>query len=252
MLQHRPADIRAAEHALATTTLEYTKSLKARPDRPPTKRRKLGASKKLQAKQGASDSQEHEDTFHYIGYVPAQGHVWELDGLRASGPLDVGELPQASVRQGWMDIVRPALQRKMQSVQGAADGRYNLLAIVDDRYEKASDALEMLKRERNALERRLGEVCPDGWKEKMDKVMVEKAGRAFETSLQPSAPGRIFAQGFGARKMEQDVRVLDMPDRNLGSAWESCVRTALEGKRAVEEEVTAAMRANVSPRLSVK
>ena len=164
-----PADIRAAEHALATTTLEYSKALKARPERPPAKRRKVSTPKKSQAKQTAdlNEPHKHEDTFHYIGYVPAHGHVWELDGLRASGPLDVGELPQVSGRQGWMEIVRPALQRKMQSVHGEADERYNLLAIVDDQYEKATDSLEILKRERNALERRLGEVHPEGWKDKV-------------------------------------------------------------------------------------
>ncbi|EKM51297.1 uncharacterized protein PHACADRAFT_177948 [Phanerochaete carnosa HHB-10118-sp] len=240
----RPVDIRAAEHALARTTLEYAKTLKARPEGYPAKRRKLGTPKKSQTKQSASDSQEREDTFHYIGYVPTHGHVWELDGLRTNGPLDVGELPQASGRQGWMDIVRPALQRKMHSVQGVADGRYNLLAIIDDRYEKASDALEMLKRERNALERRLDEANPDGWKDKADKELVEKADKVFETSLQSSAPGQTFVRDFGARKMELVMRVLDMPERNLDTAWGSCVRSAIEGKRAVEEEVTSAKRAN--------
>lgn len=164
-----PADIRTAEHALASTTLEYTKTLKAHLERPQTKRRKVSTPRKTQAKQTAdlNESQQREDAFHYIGYVPAHGHVWELDGLRASGPLDVGSLPQTSGREGWMEFVRPALQRKMQSVSGEADGRYNLLAIVDDRYEKAADSLEMMKRERNALERRLAEVHPDSWKEKV-------------------------------------------------------------------------------------
>ena len=93
--------------------------------------------------------------------------MWELDGLRAAGPLDVGELdndaPGAASRAGWMDVVRPALQRRMQTVLEGADGghiQYNLLALVDDAYLRASDELEMLKRERAALERRLDEVFP--------------------------------------------------------------------------------------------
>ena len=119
--------------------------------------------------------------YHFIGYVPAYGKVWELDGLK-SGPLEVGELPiQPPVTPrftasqslstlnsaGWMDVVRPALRMKMEKYGGAAEGgnniRFSLLAIVDGLYEKASDELEMLKREWIALERRLGV----GWEEKV-------------------------------------------------------------------------------------
>ena len=55
----------------------------------------------------------------------------------------------------------------MEKYGGAAEGgnniRFSLLAIVDGLYEKASDELEMLKREWIALERRLGV----GWEEKV-------------------------------------------------------------------------------------
>ena len=104
--------------------------------------------------------------------MPAHGRVWELDGLRAAGPLDVGEIgADADSRAGWMDVVRPALQRRMQTVLegGSGEGhiQYNLLAIVDDAYLAASDELELLKRERAALERRLGESFPEGWEDKV-------------------------------------------------------------------------------------
>ena len=68
-----------------------------------------------------------------------------------------------------MDIVRPALQRRMQTVMqsGAEHIQYNLLAIVDDPYLKASDELELLKRERAAIERRLAQSFPDGWSDKV-------------------------------------------------------------------------------------
>ena len=126
--------------------------------------------------------EDTEEVYHFIGYVPAYGKVWELDGLK-SGPLEVGELPNqppvcsiachslpevsASNSAGWMDVVRPALRMKMEKYGGAAEGgsniRFSLLAIVDGLYEKASDELEMLKREWIALERRLGV----GWEGKV-------------------------------------------------------------------------------------
>lgn len=96
--------------------------------------------------------------------MPAYGKVWELDGLK-SGPLEVGELSPPT--SDWMNVVRPALRMKMEKYGGSAEGgsniRFSLLAIVDGMYEKASDELEYLKRERMALENRLGV----GWEEKV-------------------------------------------------------------------------------------
>jgi ubiquitin carboxyl-terminal hydrolase L5 len=65
-----------------------------------------------------------------------------------------------------MDIVRPVIKMKMRKYGGGADGgdiRFNLLALVDDHYQSASDELELLKREKIALERRLDAAYPDGW-----------------------------------------------------------------------------------------
>ena len=135
-------------------------------------------------KEESANEDVEEEVYHFIGYVPAYGKVWELDGLK-SGPLEVGELPMSSPTTklstadqsqpelplpnsvGWMDVVRPALRMKMEKYGGAPEGgdniRFSLLAIVDGLYEQASDDLEMLKRERIALERRLSR----GWEEEV-------------------------------------------------------------------------------------
>ena len=158
--------MRGAYHAVAKTTLESAKSKAKASSSTPAKKRKTASSKNVNPESFAA--------YHYIGYVPAHGRVWELDGLRARGPLDVGEIhadaADSGSRAGWMDVVRPALQRRMQRVlAGGGEGhiQYNLLAIVDDAYLDASDELELLKRERAALERRLGEFFPEGWEDKV-------------------------------------------------------------------------------------
>jgi ubiquitin carboxyl-terminal hydrolase L5 len=145
-------------NAVATTTLEEAKKA-TKP--PPAKRRKTTTTKKVKAQPSGTDA---EESYHFIGYVPYAGKVWELDGLK-SGPLEVGEIPAESSR-GWMDVARPALRRKMQKY---GDVRVNLLAIVQDQYEKLSDELEMLKREKTVFERRLNEEYPNGWRDKVIK-----------------------------------------------------------------------------------
>jgi ubiquitin carboxyl-terminal hydrolase L5 len=120
------------------------------------------------------DSSDEEETYHFIGYVPAYGKVWELDSLK-SGPLEVGELDYRTVQSvdgkppsSWMDVARPALRMKMQKYGGGSSEsgniRFCLLALVEGVYEKASDEWEYWKRERRALERNL----EAGWEEKVN------------------------------------------------------------------------------------
>jgi len=147
------------------------------------------------------ESEEEEETYHFIGYVPAHGKVWELDGLK-SGPLEVGELPlpgpsssnpipTPNPNVGWMDVARPALRMKMEKYGGSGnDGsniRFSLLAIVDDVYMKAHDDLELLKRERLTLERQL----EPGW-----ELLVSES--VFQTILpvSDSIPCRLTQQSL--------------------------------------------------------
>ncbi|KAI8995234.1 cysteine proteinase [Trametes punicea] len=246
----RPADIRGAWHALAASAVESAKSKAKATASPPSKKRKTTASSSRSRRKSASArSEERLDAYHYIGYVPAQGRVWELNGLRSAGPLDVGEIDSdnPTSRAGWMDLVRPVLQQRMQTMlQSEAEHiQYNLLAIVDDPYLRASDELEMLKRERAAIERRLDQCFAEGWSDKVDPALLASASEAFATTLRPSAQGsgKVFALDFGARKMEKELATLDMPERKLVPAWESCVRAALSAKVAVEEEIEKSRRA---------
>ena len=211
----RPADIRGALNALTITSLLAqraklkSKSTTDPSQPPPAKRAKTNGSPvkpkptttksskgkekaKPQNRKTKGEDQEEEEggaeeTYHFIGYVPAFGKVWELDGLK-SGPLEVGELPichdqppQASSSSsqpqpqqpqspvGWMSTVRPALRLKMSKygaspTESSSNIRFSLLAIVDDAYESASDEFEFGKRERAALERRLDGAGCEGWR----------------------------------------------------------------------------------------
>ncbi|KAI0693067.1 hypothetical protein BC835DRAFT_1416146 [Cytidiella melzeri] len=250
----RPADIRGAQHSVAKSTLEYAKKQRAAARKeasgPPAKRRKTVLVSPRKEKEAQTDNMQ--ESYHFIGYVPRDGRVWELDSLRPGGPLEVGDFSSneltagAPPHKGWMDIVRPAIKRRMHHLMasGSENISFNLLAIVDDRYEKASDELEMLKRERIQLERRLNEAFPDGWSEKVQADLYASRSSIFETSAQSQKPGPTFARNFASRKLTQDMSVLDMPQRNLVPAWETCLRAAMSAKVAVEEELANAARAH--------
>ncbi|KAF9472727.1 cysteine proteinase [Pholiota conissans] len=267
----RPSDIRSSLSSIATATLDAIKrkekqrkeeAAAAKP--PPAKRAKLTKAPtkrkpKPKGKKKAADTETEEDTYHFIGYVPAHGKVWELDGLK-SGPLEVGELPTPPTHtyhtrsssssstqpidpestHGWMDIARPALRMKMDKYGGSGSDnsniRFSLLAIVDDGYMTASDELELLKRERATIERRL----EMGWDARVDQALLSAALTAFEL---PHS-GRTYAPDFGARKMERDMEIMKLGPEELLAAWEECVRKAVAAKVGVEDEYSKGVRAN--------
>jgi ubiquitin carboxyl-terminal hydrolase L5 len=75
ILVSSPADLRGARNALATNTLEALKTKK--PRGPKSSSPKKSKTPKPAAK---SDTIEEnvEESYHFIGYVPAFGKVWEL------------------------------------------------------------------------------------------------------------------------------------------------------------------------------
>lgn len=75
------------------------------------------------------DKDDKDDAFHFIGYVPHKGKVYELDGLQ-EGPIEIGTIGDA----GWLSTVKPEIQQRMQKYQteGSGEIRFNLLAITDD------------------------------------------------------------------------------------------------------------------------
>lgn len=129
---------------------------KRRPGRPP-KSQTPNSEKAKEKPEDVADPIE-TPTYHFIGYVPAFGKVWELDGMK-SGPLEVGELASESSRDGWMDVARPALRIKMAkyggSGQAGSDIRFSLLAIVQDAQSKLTDELEYLRKDKEKIERLL-------------------------------------------------------------------------------------------------
>lgn len=173
-LHSSPADIRASLNAIAIDTLNRKKkgsqssSAKGRTG----KQQKSGTSKSGKPRKQEKINEEQNPTYHFIGYVPAFGKVWELDGLK-SGPLEVGELASQTGRDGWMDVVRPALRLKMAKYGGSgledSDIRFSLLAVVQDAQFKITDELEFLKKDRDNLESQM----EPGWEQEVIPVLFD-------------------------------------------------------------------------------
>ncbi|EFB28799.1 hypothetical protein PANDA_012567, partial [Ailuropoda melanoleuca] len=57
----------------------------------------------------AKTSAKEEDAFHFVSYVPVNGRLYELDGLR-EGPIDLGACNQ----DDWISAVRPVIEKRIQ------------------------------------------------------------------------------------------------------------------------------------------
>jgi ubiquitin carboxyl-terminal hydrolase L5 len=80
---------------------------------------------------------KQQEVFHFVAYIPFDGQVYEIDGLR-SGPIHIG----AATADTWWDVARPAIEERMQR---ANDIKSVLLAVGRSRKVTLTERLELLQ-----------------------------------------------------------------------------------------------------------
>lgn len=76
----------------------------------------------------AKQAEKDDDVFHFISYIPFEGRLYELDGLR-EGPVDLGAIPDGS---DWIKTAQPVIEARMQQYSND-EIQFNLMAVVGDR-----------------------------------------------------------------------------------------------------------------------
>ncbi|XP_011634906.1 ubiquitin carboxyl-terminal hydrolase isozyme L5 [Pogonomyrmex barbatus] len=77
------------------------------------------------SKQASKD----DDVFHFVSYVPIDGRLYELDGLK-DGPIDLGPCP---VGEQWVQAAKPNNYKRRINKYNEGEIHFNLMAIVTDR-----------------------------------------------------------------------------------------------------------------------
>ncbi|KAJ2908256.1 ubiquitin carboxyl-terminal hydrolase [Coemansia aciculifera] len=90
---------------------------------------------------------EDDDLFHFISYVPVNGRLYELDGLR-SGPIDHGKT------EDWLEDVGAVIQKRMAEYS-QGEIRFNLMAVIGDRRKLLNEQISTVDADLRRLREKL-------------------------------------------------------------------------------------------------
>uniref|UniRef100_A0A915BYL9 Ubiquitin carboxyl-terminal hydrolase n=2 Tax=Parascaris univalens TaxID=6257 RepID=A0A915BYL9_PARUN len=111
---------------------------------------------------------EKDDNYHFVTYVPIDGRIYELDGLRPA-PVDVGVVKEG---QDWLDVVRPIIDKRIQKYS-EGEIHFNLMAVISDRkmkYQKQLAELAEMGVEREQMAHLEALIAAEEEKEKSFKA----------------------------------------------------------------------------------
>ncbi|XP_076042988.1 ubiquitin carboxyl-terminal hydrolase calypso [Oratosquilla oratoria] len=90
------------------------------------------------------------ETFHFVSYVPINGRLFELDGLKPS-PIDHGPWQEG---EDWTEKFRRVITERLGIATGGEpyhDIRFNLMAVVPDKIKAFRVKLSSLRRDRQTI-----------------------------------------------------------------------------------------------------
>ncbi|KAF6264486.1 ubiquitin carboxyl-terminal hydrolase [Scenedesmus sp. NREL 46B-D3] len=93
---------------------------------------------------------DDDDVYHFIGYLPVNGKLYELDGLK-QGPI---MLADAVNQDSWLDEVAPHIQARIARY-AANEIRFNLMALIGDRHAALQQQLAAAQAKRQAVSDKL-------------------------------------------------------------------------------------------------
>lgn len=118
-----------------------------------------------------------EENFHFITYVPVDGKIYELDGLREA-PVIVGSAKES---EDWLEAVKPHIKKRIQRYQ-TGEIHFNLMGVVPDlkaNYQKKLDELVSKGMDSDSVNEEIGhlQALITDEEEKMQQYKLENNRR---------------------------------------------------------------------------
>ena len=153
---------------------------------------------KIKAKDG-------DDVFHFVAYIHFKNAIYEIDGLR-NGPI----LIENNVKnEEWIKKVKPSIQNRI-NLYSQSEIKFNLLALVPDRLEKAKRNEENLMKRKNYIEGLINDSIKPSNEDKeleeynkMDKEALKNCLKEFELLIKDNSQ-MIIDEEYKVKKYKEE------------------------------------------------
>jgi len=133
-------------------------------------------------------AKDGDDVFHFVSYIHFKNAIYEIDGLQ-KGPI----LIEDNVKnEEWIKKVKPSIQNRI-NLYSQSEIKFNLLAIVPDKLDKAKKVEEDLNKRKKYVEGLINGQKPSSEDKdmeeynKMSKEQLESTLKDFENLIKNNA-----------------------------------------------------------------
>ena len=150
-------------------------------------------------------AKDGDDVFHFVSYIHFKNAIYEIDGLQ-QGPI----LIEDNVKnEEWIKKVKPSIQNRI-SLYSQSEIKFNLLALVPDKLEKAKKVEEDLNKRKKYVEGLInGTQKPSSDDKdmeeynKMNKEQLESTLKDFESLIKNNSQ-TIKDEEFRVNKYKEE------------------------------------------------